>query len=336
MTDYPPKLPFPDDLLNEVRDLLENSKNIVIISHKSPDADTIGANLALRHTLTAMGKSVTSACVDPPPDYARVLKGSFEFVNDFNVNDFDLIIVVDCGAHYLMQFHETKPELLQEKVPLINIDHHPSNDFFGTHNIVHNKAAAASCIIYHLLQHWNYPITHDIANCLLMGIYYDTGSFMHSNTSPIVLQTAAALMKSGAQIRPLVKNMFQTTSTGQLKLWGRVMKRARLTSRNAVVSAVTSQDFKECDALPDDLSGVIDYLNSVPGSKFSILLSENIPGEIKGSLRTQNEDVDLSKIAGLFGGGGHRKAAGFTVPGKLEPEVTWKIRPVKETPKSEQ
>jgi bifunctional oligoribonuclease and PAP phosphatase NrnA len=327
MSTYPPKLPFPEPLLQEVHDLLKNSRNVLIISHKGPDGDTIGANLALRHTLTSLGKSVTSACVDPPPEYAHVLKGVYSFVNNFELSDFDLVIVVDCGAHYLMEFHKEKPELLKGKIPLINIDHHPSNDFFGTHNIVNDKAAAASCITYHLLRHWGYPITHDIANCLMMGLYYDTGSFMHSNTTPLVMQTAADLMSYGARIKPLVKGMFKSTPASQLKLWGRVMQRARLTTRNAVVSAVTNQDFKECDAQPGDLSGVIDYLNSVPGSRFSILLSENHSGKIKGSLRTQNEDVDLSKIAGLFGGGGHKKAAGFSLPGKLEPEITWKIRP---------
>lgn len=335
MNNYPPQLPFPEKILSEVKTLLEQSNRVVIISHKGPDGDTIGANLALREILNAMGKSVTSACIDPPPEYARILKGVFSFVNDFNLNDFDLAIAVDCGAHYLMHFHETKPELLQGKTPLINIDHHASNDFFGTHNLVNKDAAAASCIIYHLLRHWGYQITPDIANALIMGLYFDTGSFMHSNTTPLVLQTAADLMNKGARIKPLVKSMFQTIPLSQLKLWGRVMQRARLNNRNAVVSAVTNKDFKECEAEPGDLSGVIDYLNSVPGSKFSILLSENPPGKIKGSLRTQNEDVDLSKIAGLFGGGGHRKAAGFTLAGKIEPEITWRIRPANSNLKNE-
>ncbi len=333
---HPSKLPFPTDLLDEVKGLLEQAQRILIISHRGPDGDTVGCNLALKQALNSQGKHVTSACVDPPPEYAFVLKGAFHFVNDFDLNDFDLVIVVDCGARNLMTFHQSKPELLEEKIPLINIDHHPSNDYFGTHNLVHDSAAATAFTIYHLFKYWDFPITKDIAECLMMGLYYDTGSFMHSNTSGEVLQMAADLMNSGARINRMVKSMFRSTPANQLKLWGRIMQRARVTNQNAVVSAVTNQDFHECQATPNDTSGVIDYLNSVPNSKFSILLAENGPDKIKGSLRTQDDNIDLSKIAALFGGGGHKKAAGFTLPGKLEPEITWKIRPANSNHKTEQ
>lgn len=322
---HPTKLPFEIKLLNEIGDLLRNAENVIIISHKSPDGDAIGANLALKHALEQWDVKVVSACADPPPEYAFVLPGSYEYVNDFDLNNFDLAIAVDCGAHYLMKFHETKPELMAGKIPLINIDHHPSNDQFGTHNLVHDTAAATSFILYHYLRYLGFHITHEIATCLLMGLYYDTGSFMHSNTSRDVLETAADLLNKGADFKKIVKPMFQTTPVNQLKLWGRVMTRARLTSKKAIVSAVTEQDLIECDAKPDDLSGVIDLLNSVPESKFSILLSETEHGAIKGSLRTQDDQIDLSKLAALFGGGGHKKAAGFTMPGRLRQETHWKI-----------
>src|SRR3990167_172229 len=176
------RLPFPIVLLDEVLELMRRTKNIVIISHRSPDGDAIGANLALKHALKQWGKSATSACVDFLPDYGFILPGSLEYVNDFDLNTTDLVISVDCGSHKLVKFHETKPDIFSGKIPFINIDHHPSNDYFGTHNLVHDTAAAASFTVYHLLKYGKFDITPEIASCLMLGIYYDTGSLMHSNT----------------------------------------------------------------------------------------------------------------------------------------------------------
>ena len=149
---------------------------------------------------------------------------------------------------------------------------------------------------------------------------------MHSNTNREVLEMAGDLISKGADHKKIVKALFNTTPVGQLKLWGRVMARAHVSKKHAVVSAITEKDFKECEAKPEDLSGVIDFLNAVPDSKLAILLAEDQEGNIKGSMRTQSEKIDLSKLAGIFGGGGHKKASGFTIPGRIQPEITWKIR----------
>lgn len=320
-------LPFPIELLEEVAELLKKSERIVILSHRQPDGDTVGANLALKHALQQWDKTVLSACIDPPPEYTLILPGAYDYVNDFEMEGVDLLIAVDCGAHYMTRFHEKKPEILSKKIPFINIDHHPSNDQFGTHNLVHETAAAAVFIVYHLLRYLDLRLTRDIATCLLLGLYFDTGSFMHSNTTPEVLAMAQDLLNQGADFKKIVKAMFHSNPVSQLKLWGRVLRRARLNERGAVVSAVTHQDIRECGGNLEELSGVIDFLNSVPESKFSLLLSEDGFGNIKGSLRTQHEDVDLSRLAALFGGGGHKKASGFSMPGHLRPEITWKILP---------
>ena len=320
-----PTIPFPPEQLQEIKNLLQAANRIVIISHRGPDGDTLGANLALKHALKQWGKEAISACADAPPEYSFMLNGIFEFVNDFDLANTDLVIAMDCGAHYLMKFDETKPELLEKKIPLINIDHHPSNDYFGTHNLVNPDAAACALILYDLLLQWGFTITRDMATALMMGLYYDTGSFMHSNTTPKVMETAAQLMNLGADMKRIVKALFHTNPIPQLHLWGRVLSRTRLSEKRAVVSAATQKDYTECQAEPDHLSGVIDYLNSVPESRFSVLLSEDQKGNVKGSFRTQSDDVDVGELAALFGGGGHKKAAGFTIKGHLQPETVWKI-----------
>src|SRR3989338_7112746 len=237
------RLPFTTELLNEVGELLKNATNILILSHRGPDGDTVGANLALRHALKEQwGKNVTSACVDPPPEYARVLKGAYHYVNDFNLADYDLRIAVDCGAHYMFKFHETKPDILKHDVPFINIDHHPSNDHFGTHNLVHDTAAAAVFTVYHLLNYLKLKITPDMAGALPLGPYSYTGSLIPSNTTPEVLEMGGELIALGADRRTIVKAMLHTNPVAQLRLWGRVLQRARLSQKHAVVSAITERD----------------------------------------------------------------------------------------------
>jgi len=311
----------------QIKELIARSSNIAIISHKGPDSDTIGASLALKMGLESIGKNVESFAKDPIPTNLQFLPKADTIKNAINPSSFDIIFAIDCGAAYMMKFEKDYPEILDpSKTILINIDHHPSNENFGVINIVDTTASATVSIIYFLLEYLGIQITRDIATCLLNGLYGDTGSFRHSNTNSLTLKIASNLTAKGADYKSIVKNQFHSNRINQLKLWGRVLSRARLNDKNATVSAVTENDFDDLNASPEDLSGVIDYLNSVPDSKFAILLAEDRKGNIKGSFRTQDDMIDLTQLAGMFGGGGHKKAAGFTIPGRLIQEVVWKIK----------
>lgn len=318
--------PIPQSEFDRARDKILASSRVLIISHKNPDADSVGANLALREVLESLGKTVTSACADPVPENCDFLYKADTYQNEFSSEDYDLIISVDCGSHYLLKFHEWKPELLDRtKTYLINIDHHSTNDFFGNINLVMVNTPATCFILYLFFAYCGWEINKSIATSLLHGLYYDTGSFMHSNTSSDVLRVAARLKAHGADHELCVKKQFHTTTVNKLRLWGRVLSRSSMNDNHAVVSALTKEDFIQENMDPEDLSGVIGYLNSVPEAKFCVLLSEDLKGNIKGSLRTQKDDVDVAKVANLFGGGGHKKAAGFTVPGRLKERMTWEI-----------
>ncbi len=312
----------------QITGLIEKATNIAIISHKNPDGDTVGANLALMQALKSLGKNAISFAKDPIPLSTEFLPDASEIKSDLDPTQFDLFIALDCGAAYMMKYEIDHPQLLnRNSTTLINIDHHPSNEHFGDVNIVDPEAAATCAIIYFLIEFLGVKINRNMATCLLNGLYSDTGSFRHSNTDPLTLKIASNLVAKGADFKTIVKQQFHHNRINQLRLWGRVLSRARINEKGATVSAVMEKDFEELDANPEDLSGVIDYINSVPDSKFCILLAEDRRGNIKGSFRTQDDMIDLSKIAGLFGGGGHKKAAGFTIPGKLEEEVVWKIKP---------
>ncbi len=309
----------------KTKNTLMEAERICIISHRGPDGDAVGSNLALRLALEAVGKKVVSACVDPVPTDSIFLKKANTFVSDFNYEEFDAICSVDCGALHLVKFPEIKPEILSGEKPFINIDHHESNDDFGTVNMVDPKACATAFILYKFLEFCDWPITIDIANCLLHGIYFDTGGMMHSNTSKEVFEMAGNLMMKGANVQKISKALFHTTPTNKLRLWGKILERTYVNEEGVTVSAVDTNDYAATDSTSKDTGGVIDYLNAVPGSKYCVLLSEDERGIVKGSLRTQREDVNLSEVASQWGGGGHPKASGFGIEGRLKPVMSWRV-----------
>lgn len=314
----------------EAKKILMNASRVCIISHRSPDGDAVGSNMALRYALESLGKTVVSACVDPAPKDSSWLKDADKFVQDFNYEDFDVIVSVDCGAKKLVAFHERKPELFgvdgaAPAKPFINFDHHEANNDFGTLNLVDPAACATCFIMFFFIRYCGWTITPEIATALMHGLYFDTGSFLHSNVNEYVLKVASELMQAGANYRKIAKELFRTTPVNKLRLWGRILERAYVNEDGVVVSAANKHDYEVSETSSRDTGGVIDLLNAVPGSKYALLLTEDERGLVRGSLRTQREDVNLSDVAKQFGGGGHPKASGFGLPGRLEPVIAWRV-----------
>lgn len=309
----------------QAKKLIDQAKKILLISHRRPDGDTLGANIALHLAFQDLGKDTTLACADTPSERFSFLPDIKKFVKEFDYKEFDLICVSDAGAYYMTSYHEKYPGLFSGEMPMINFDHHVSNEHYGTVNMVDGASASTTVILYKFFQFLGVYISPAIATALLTGIYNDTGGLMHSNTNKEVFDISAELVRKGAKLRILAKKMFKSDLLSTLRLWGRILESVKMNPDGIVMAVVTAKDLKECGANPEEAGGVIDMLNSVPGSKFTVLLNEDFKGNVKGSFRTNRNDVDLSEIASLFGGGGHKKAAGFTLPGHIEKEIRWKI-----------
>jgi phosphoesterase RecJ-like protein len=315
------------ELFVEAGNLLKKAQKVLCISHKKPDGDTLGASNAFYHVLRDMGKQVDFACIDEIPEKFHFLSGVTKSIKSFNYQDYDLLIVSDAGASYMTKYQEIYPDIFSGRVPVINFDHHASNDNFGTLNIVDVRSASTTVLIYKLLTFLGVKITPPCATALLSGIYNDTGSLMHQNTTLEVFEIAGKLVELGAKVNLVAKNLFRTTPVNTMKAWGKVLERATLNEEGVVISVITEKDFKDIGARSDDLSGVVDFMNAVPGSKFTVLINEDEKGNVKGSFRTRRDDIDLAKLAESFGGGGHKKAAGFTMKGRIHQEVRWKVKP---------
>jgi bifunctional oligoribonuclease and PAP phosphatase NrnA len=306
-----------DNLWQEVK----KAEKILLIGHRNPDGDALGSMCAMKIWLEGEGKVVELGCVDRPTKKYSFLPFIGDIKTQIVPNEYDLVVILDCGAHYMTNFHESNPDILATNGEndghpfVINIDHHPSNDKFGHINIVDSDSASTTMILYDIFEYLDVNITPDMATCLITGIYNDTGSFMHSNSSQKVFEVASDLTAKGAKVAPLIKSLFKTSTVDTLKAWGKAFSNARVTNDNCLFSVVKNGE-SDKNGSGDEFSGAIDYLNMVPGVEYALLLQED-KKLIKGSLRTRREDVDLSKIAQGYGGGGHQKAAGFCIKKKM-------------------
>lgn len=316
-----------DDIANNIFDTLKNAQHVLIISHRHPDADTIGSNIALRLVLEKYNVKVTSACVDELGPGTGFLPHGLSFINTIDPQDYDVYVSVDAGSTSQAAFPEKHPEMLNKEKPFITIDHHPSNHGYGTLNLVVANAASTTLVLYYLFKKWNEPLTPQIATTLLYGLYYDTGSFMHSNTCEDVYQVAGDLMSCGADQKSITKHLFKERTIEQLKLWGSVLENITVNDNKVVQSAVQNKTLEDIGATNHQLSGVIDYLSMIKENRFATLLCEDGQGQVRGSFRTRRDDVDVGGMAQSLGGGGHKKASGFTLQGDLEEKVRWTIQP---------
>ncbi len=321
---------------SQVFSSFEGATRIICLTHANPDGDALGSMLGIAALLRTQypRKEILTLCRDPAPNSFHFLPGSNAISHTVEFEQGDLIIILDTAEPKLTELHEVYPLLFSpEKAEAegwrtLKVDHHPDGSPFAQINIIDGTAASTAEIVVDIADSLNFSMNPDVATCLLTGIYTDTGSLMHSNTSQRVYRTAARLLRAGANQKALIENIFRSSKISTLRLWGRVLEKISITEEGAAVSAVTAGDFRATGANFSELTGAIDYVNSIPGMKFSLILSER-GGKVKGSLRTLRDDIDVSSLAQKFSGGGHKKAAGFSINGKLAEETRWKVIPPK-------
>jgi len=252
---------------------------------------------------------------------------------------YDCIIVLDTGdIQQIGKIYKDNPKLFYD-VPVINIDHHVTNTFFGTVNLVDPKSTSTCEIILGILEALESQtktklLDSTIATYLLTGITVDTGSFQNSNTTPKAFSVAAQLLALGADQQTIIKNLYKTHKLSKLKLWGHALSHIKEDKEtNLVWSSLSRQDFTDAEASDDEVEGVIDELiTSAPGADIVFLLRERNDGVVACSIRTLDA-TDASRLAMLFNGGGHKRAAGFKIKGdtleKIENFVVKKFRDYK-------
>lgn len=314
-----------DKALMEVVDALRAARSIAIVSHRDPDPDTIGAGLALGAGLESIGKTITWHCADPVPEMVRFLRGSERYRQAPPAAEVDLVVTVDFGSVERAKF------ALPPGRKLVNIDHHASNDAFGTTNLVDPTSAATAELVARVIDALGIPWTADMATATLVGIMTDTGSFQFPSTDGRVLERAARLREAGADLQAITYNVYRNKRFESLLLWGFAFSRLRRDQEGQLVwTELRAGDLERAGAREEDISGLVEQVARSSGMRVALLFNEQLgpltpsgaptPGIVKVSCRTSEWEpsVDAAALMGEFGGGGHVRAAGALVPGDLE------------------
>jgi len=320
----------------KIIDRIKESNRIVILSHVNPDGDAVGAGLGLFLALNKLNEKLKAAdedymekvvrfvLEDNIPRNLRFLEGSEMIERDEYVEskyDFDLAICVDAATDE--RIGSTHRHLGRSKF-VINIDHHTSNTMYGDINHVEDISSSSE-IIYKLINEMEIEITREMGEALYTGLVNDTGNFAHSNVTPKTFAMAGDLMERGVDNSKIVREFFHNKNLPSLKLMGMALQEMIYNPEKKFTYFYLSSDaLNNIQGLKEDAEGIVNLINSYNESEVSLFMREEKDGSIKGSMRSKH-DVDVNKIAGLFGGGGHVKAAGFTAKDMTPEEVVEKV-----------
>lgn len=308
----------------QVAALLKERDNILILTHKRPDGDTLGCAAALCRALRTLGKT---AYLLPSAGATSLFTPYLEGLNAPEAFAPDFIVSVDVASLALLPKNAVP---YRDRIDLA-IDHHPSNEGFAKQNYVEADKAACGEILYAILSQL-VPITPDIALPLYVAVSTDTGCFAYSNTTANTHAVAAALLETGIDYKSVNKRHFRTKSLKRLQLEAALLANMHLYEEGTVaVGAVTLQMLADLSLKEEDMEDIAAFLGQVEGVRHSVTIRQLSPQESKLSVRTA-ADLNASKVCGLLGGGGHAAAAGCTLPldpAQAEAAVVAAIRQVK-------
>ena len=298
------------NILESLAVFLKANNDYAIVCHENPDGDALGSLFALMFGLKGLNKRVQAVCVDAVPyKYSRIA-GIAALRKPDELEPFSHLICVDCA-----DIHRTglSDEVLKSVQTFVNIDHHSSNEGFGQYHLLSTDAAATGILIYELLNAMGVSIEPHIAQNLLIAISADTGHFSHANTNAQALYVASELVAHGAQANTVAREMFQVTTLGRVKLLGRAIQSLELhCNGKAALMCLSLQDFEDSKATMADVEGIIDMARNIESVQVSALIRQTDEEHVKVSLRS-TDDVDVSLIAAEYSGGGHMRAAGFSI-----------------------
>lgn len=299
-----------DRILTEI----QQSQSICVVGHIRPDGDCIGSQLALTLALRSLGKTVCCWNQDPIPAKLAFLDPDRLVKAPESGQHFDCVIATDCAS--LERLGKTAETIGERKV-LLNIDHHESNTRYGDVNWVSSKQASTGELIYQLLVAAKWPITSSIADCLFTAVSTDTGSFQYASTSPATFQTASHLVERGADLAKVCHEVYQSYPLSRMKLLKRVYNKFHLTHGDRTAYFWLKQtDYAQTGAKPADSEGLIDHIRAIDEVIVACVFEEMEPELTRVSLRSKSDSVDVNAIAGQFGGGGHKAAAGARIQGR--------------------
>ena len=288
-------------------------QRFLLTSHARPDGDSIGSQLAMAFALEALGKQVRIVNADPAPEHYQDFPGMDRIeIADTASAEVDAVIVMECS-----DLTRTGVAGLEREF-LINIDHHAGNRLYGAVNWHDESAAACGEMVFDLIRELGVPLSLEIATHVYLAILTDTGSFHHSNITPRTFDICRQTVEAGVNPAAMARRVFDSNSFGKLKLIGALLDSMELLDEGRLALLYMDDEMLEaCNCTNNDTEGLINLPLTAREIQAVVFFKVAPTGEIRVSMRSKY-DVDVRQVAGAFGGGGHKNAAGFTVTGSLD------------------
>ncbi len=302
------------EFLKQLLDIIQKADSVAVITHTSADGDALGSSFAMALALDYMGKKVSVFLEEAVPRMLEFLPGQ-QFIGENTQEVFDLAMCLDTSD---MKRLGKRAHIYENARSRITIDHHTTNNMEADGLWIDQKASAVGEMIYQLVTALQVPVSRDMAICLYTAIVTDTGGFRYSNTRPESHLITAELMKQDIPFADIAKKVFDIVSYSKMSLMKKILQNLTLYhGGKTAVSWIYHDDIQPVNAQTDDFEGLVNVGRNLEGVEVSLFLREEAPGHFKGSLRA-NDYVDVARIASLFSGGGHKRAAGFSIDGRLE------------------
>lgn len=304
------------DAFSCIWDVMSKAEKLLVATHAHPDADAVASALAVADMLVEKGKVAIPVVGDGElPDTLVFLPGAERLRNPDEIarEEFDTIVVVDCAElHRMGPLYYKHNAWFDGSIPLVSVDHHVTNSGFGVATVVDSKAAATSEILTLMFLELELPINRAVATCLAAGIYGDTLGLKTPSTTSRTLRVAADLVDLKADTLSIVDSLFRVKPYSTVRLWGLALRRAAVLGP-VVWTEITPDMLKESGARSSEGEGIVNFIAGTREATVGVLLYQN-PSGWRASLRAIADNVDVAKLAQLYGGGGHSRAAGCSLP----------------------
>jgi len=290
------------------------AERILINCHRNPDADSIGAALAIAKALAKFGKKTTIICPDEVTSEYKFLPGvesvkKIDF-DKFDFSEFDLFLILDSAGPNMITGKETK---FIPKIPTICLDHHATNIDFADFTLNDGAKSSTGELLYRVFEDWGIEVDKDMATCMLAGIINDSGNFTYQSVTTDTFDVAKRLMEKGADRSAIVENLLRSVPLSTLKMVGLIIDKADLDKEHQFVwSAVSFDEAKKLGEVAGARDIASNILVQAKEAAFCLILVEKDKGVLSVSLRARNS-FDVSKIAVALGGGGHKAASGARI-----------------------
>lgn len=302
-----------------VAEALQSSQRVFAVTHINPDGDALGSLCFFRLLLLKLDKSCTIYCAGPMPASLEFLPGFKDIITDISKIDlpsFDCLVSLDCATPKRTAIEKNLHARHHNQV-FIEIDHHQIIPSSADIILRIPEAASTTQILAELANEMNVSVDKEMAQALLTGIVTDTANFVHASSSSDTMDSAAKLVGQGANLSRINDLTTRTKTVPDLKLWGIALSRlTRNEKYDLVWTILSSEDLKSSKAGVESLEGIAGFLGGLD-AKAILVIYDLGDGTIRGSFRTTRSNINVARLAQYLGGGGHRQAAGFSMPGRL-------------------